>query len=210
MSEKDVTEDFEKLWKDIEKPSLIGNIIFDFSEKQAISMMKKRMDHNAKVIDVGCGTGRTLEVIRKYGFSNSIGVDSSETSIKLCKSRGFEPNKDVFIVDILKNEYKNNEFDLVFAEGLLEHFEDFSEIVKQFCRMSKKYVLIIQPNHFSFYYKWIRNFYYKFFPENTVKELTYSKEEFNKPFSENGFELKESHNTILHAFWILLYEKVNK
>ena len=207
INNKKVTEKFDDLWKDIEKPSKIGNIIFTSSENKAIAIIKKHISNDMKIIDVGCGTGRTLELFRKKGLYNSIGIDSSTNSIKICQSKGFKINKDVFIIDVLKNDYKNGEFDIVFSEGLLEHFEDFSYIVKEFCRISKKYVIIMQPNHFS-YFKWIKKIYYKIFPENVVKELTYSKEDFNKEFSANKFKLKEAHNTILNAFWILLYEKV--
>lgn len=203
-----VAKNFEELWKEHERPSFLGEIVFKISEIEAMNIMKKYLPNKkCRIIDVGCGTGRTLILFRKNGYMNSIGIDISKKSIELCAQKNLIPNKDVFLMDIKNNKFKDKEFDVVFAEGLLEHFKNFQSIVDELCRISKKYVLLLQPNHFSIFRK-LTKLYYCFFPRMVVEELTYHVKDFNKAFMRNGFILKELKNTFLNSYWVLLYQRI--
>jgi SAM-dependent methyltransferase len=204
-----VKESFEKLWGDIEKPSFVGLLLLKSAEKIAISIIKRYCENDSKVVDVGCGTGRTLKMLRDNGFCNSIGTDNSEKSIKICNMNGFTTKKDVFLSDVTDNDFKNNNFCMVFSEGLLEHFDDINPVVTGLCRISSKHVLVIQPNHFSTV-RFLEKIYYRIFHRLHVDELTYTQNEFNRAFALNKFKLKEAHNTFLNFFWVLLYEKETK
>jgi methionine biosynthesis protein MetW len=205
-SASSVAKNFEKLWEKHEKPSFFGELLFKMAESKAIQILKKYVNEKSKVIDVGCGTGRTLSLFRKNGYLNSIGIDVSKKSIEVCTKKGFLPNKDVFLMDINKNRFEDKEFDVVFAEGLLEHFKNFQPVVEELCRISKRYVLLIQPNHFTIF-RMLEKIYYLFFPRAVVKELTYKVEDFNKAFEKNGYVLKEFKSSFLNFYWVLLYEK---
>jgi len=106
---------------------------------------------SARVLDMGCGSGRSLEDLRLLGYKNSVGIDTSTKSLELCASRGFTREKDVFLEDGTSTRFKDNEFDLIYSQGLLEHFEDYSPFIVEMSRISKRYVLIFQPNHYSLY-----------------------------------------------------------
>jgi ubiquinone/menaquinone biosynthesis C-methylase UbiE len=205
-STSSVAKNFEKLWEKYERPSFIGEFLFKMAEAKVLKLMGKYVEKNAKVIDVGCGTGRTLMMFRKNGYFNSIGIDVSKKSIEACAKKGFIIDKDIFLMDITKSKFKDKEFDVVFAEGLLEHFENFQPVVDKLCKISKRYVLLIQPNHFSIFRK-LEKVYYLLFPRVVVKELTYKVEDFSKSFKKNGFILKELKNSFLNFYWILLFER---
>lgn len=203
---ENVKDSFERLWEDVEKPSYIGLVLLKSAENISMKLIKKYCKKDSKIMDVGCGTGRTLKILRNKGFYNSVGSDVSENSIKICNVNGFVTNKDVFLSDIVKNNFKSDQFDMIFSEGLLEHFDDIGPIVKGLCRISSKYVLVIQPNHFSSF-KFLEKMYYNIFPRAHVDELTYEQKDFDRAFAANNFKLKEGHNSFLNFFWILLYEK---
>ena len=42
-------------------------------------------NENLKIVDAGCGTGRNIIELQKYG--EVIGIDYSETAIEFCKKR---------------------------------------------------------------------------------------------------------------------------
>ncbi|MFH1473798.1 MAG: class I SAM-dependent methyltransferase [Candidatus Aenigmatarchaeota archaeon] len=202
---KTVEKEFDDLWKETKSVSFLGGIIFYISERAAMKSIGF-ISRKSKVVDVGCATGRTLLLFRKYGFSDSIGIDISKESLKICNSEGLETGKDVFLMDAKRMKFKKRSFDLVFAEGLLEHFENFQPFVDEMCRISKKYVMVIQPNAFSYWHH-IENFYWKFFPRDHVEQLAYSLDDFNKAFMKNNFKLKKVKNLILNSGWSILYER---
>jgi len=201
---KTVEKEFDELWEETKDPSPLGKMVFYLAERTAISMMKN-LDRNSNIIDVGCATGRTLLLFRKHSFSNSIGIDISPESLKICNSKGLKTGKDVFLMDAHHLKFKDKHFDMVFAEGLLEHFDNFQPIVDEMCRISKKYVLVLQPNPFSSWHN-IENFYYKFFPRKHVEQLSYGIEDYSKAFKRNRFKLKKIRDLILKSGWSILYE----
>jgi ubiquinone/menaquinone biosynthesis C-methylase UbiE len=208
MSHKVIDKKWEKSWKKFKKHRSIGEFFLNSNEPHIFSILDKmKLKKNAKILDIGCGTGRTLIWFRKHGFKNSIGMDHSKSSISLCEKNGLKKGKDVFQRNIFSPRFRTNSFDLVFSEGLLEHFKDFKPVVKQMCRLSKKYILLIQPNHFGIFKK-LEDIYYKIFPNPvTVKEYTYTLKDFEDVFDKYGYKLKEKRDTFLQAFYILLFTK---
>ena len=91
-------------------------------------------------------------------------------------------------MDATNTIFKDNEFDLIFSEGILEHFNDFSGFVKEIARIDSNYVLLIQPNHFSFCGK-ILNFLENNFMHN-IKEISYKIDDFKIPFEKTGYAQK--------------------
>ncbi|MBI5701263.1 radical SAM protein [Candidatus Saganbacteria bacterium] len=205
---KKLYENWDNFWSKKEGPTRIGQFLMNLS----IDAVKKTLDrnsdnikHDAKILDIGCGSGRTLNIFRRWGYSNIIGIDNSVESVKRCIDYGFEKDKDVFVMDGTHTSFKDNEFEVVFSEGILEHFLDFSGFAKEMARISSKYILLIQPNHFSFFGKTI-NFLSDHLRQN-VKEYSYKIDDFILAFQKNGYKLKEKRDTPLADFWILLFEK---
>ena len=139
---------WNEIWKETEKLSWFRRKSYE-SIRSKLKEILSQIDLSvkAKIIDVGCGSGTTLHFFRELGYKHSIGIDNSPSSINLCRKLfGFKEGKDVFLMDIIKNKFKSREFDLVFSNGLLEHFADFTPFVKEMCRISKKYILLFQPD----------------------------------------------------------------
>lgn len=192
---------WEKLWENFKGLGFFGKRLNN-EQRKKIKKILDGIGFEGSIIDLGCGAGYTLQIFREFGHSDSIGIDLSKNAIKLCKEKGFEENKDIFLKNILNNGFESKSFDLVFSDGLLEHFEDFTPFVKEMCRLSRKYVLITQPNHFSLFGR-IRN---SLFP-HTVKEYTYKIEDFEKEFRVYGFKLSKKEDINFKEMWILLFAK---
>jgi O-antigen chain-terminating methyltransferase len=70
------------------------------------------------VLDIGCGRGEFLELLREAGV-NARGVDLDPESVGLCRSKGLEAEvADVF--DVLARE-PDGAFDGIFAAQVIEH-----------------------------------------------------------------------------------------
>jgi SAM-dependent methyltransferase len=176
---------------------------------------KTSLNRNAKIIDVGCGSGKALSYFREFGFRDSIGIDVSSNALKICENIGFKINKDVFLMNASRTKFKDKAFDLVFAEGLLEHFKDFMPLASEMARISKKYILITQPDHFTMTGK-ILNILVSRFEKGHVKEYDYRMGEFVEAFNKLGFDIKSitgshfAHFAFIDTSKILLFEKVKK
>lgn len=177
----------------------IGNVVLYF----AVKLMKKILSNDAKILDAGCGSGRMLLYFKTHGYPNAIGIDYSKNGITVCEELGLIRNKDVFLKDIVKNNFKPKSFDLVYSHGLLEHLYNFQPIVNGMCRLSKKYVLLLQPDQFS-KLRFLDDIY-RFFLPDTLIEKPYKPKDYSAAFAKSKFVLKEKQK--LPLYWLLLYER---
>lgn len=166
---------------------------------------KIELPRDSKIIDVGCGSGSILAIFRNLGYFNSIGIDVSSHGLKLCSQLfGFEEGKDIFSMDARNIEFPDNFFDLVFSDGLLEHFaKPPLEIVSELCRLSRKWILLFQPNQSSLFgrAKWL---WQKIGRASWEKEHYYSRSDYVNMLAEFGFGLVASGSINLQeAIWLL-------
>jgi len=174
------------------------NKVFEVLEKEKIS--KK-----TKILDIGVGEGRTLLSIKEKGYEDIKGIDNTKESLEICRNKGLTIGKDIFLKEAEATGYKKGEFELVFSEGLLEHFTDPRLIIKEMARISSKHILLIQPNHFSLYGRLIA--VYGHLVRGNVKEFTFRKKYFVDEFVKVGFGMKREEETRFSEFWIMLFEK---
>lgn len=87
-----------------------------------------------KIIDVGCGSGRNILFLKKYGWVS--GFDISPHAIKYCKKRGLKNIKKGSIDKIL---YKDYFFNLVTCFDVLGQIEvkNINKSIKEFYRVLK-------------------------------------------------------------------------
>jgi SAM-dependent methyltransferase len=205
-------KDWDTFWGEHTFPA-ITKAGFDI-EKNAIkkAFEKLEFDKDIKIIDFGCGEGRTLSYIKEFGFRNSIGIDISKEAIKNCCKKGLKMDCDVFHIENEKN-FKMK-CDLLFSEGLLEHYDNLDLIVNKMIRLTKKYVFLVQPLTTSFTFRTI-DFFVRNFGEfrEYVKEYHYKIDDYMKAFKKYGFVKKlvqTTHGfpTFLDTSIIIVLEKV--
>jgi SAM-dependent methyltransferase len=76
-------------------------------------------EKQARILDVGCGTGANLEMLSEFGVAE--GVDVSPEALSFCQGRGLE-NVKLGAAEALP--YDDNSFDLVTGLDVVEHLDD--------------------------------------------------------------------------------------
>lgn len=105
---------------------------------------------NKKIVELGCGYGALLYVLKNMGYENVIGVDTSvdqvEEGAKLFNEKIIIKSE---IIDYL-NGVKDNSIDIIVAYDVLEHLykEEIVELLNEVFRVLKKSgaVILHVPN----------------------------------------------------------------
>lgn len=85
-----------------------------------------------RILDVGCGTGANLEMLKKYGQSE--GVDVSDDALEFCRQKGLKVHKGL----AEKLPFDDETFDLVTALDVVEHLDDDIAGLAEMHRILKK------------------------------------------------------------------------
>ena len=200
-------EAWDDIWGRFEGISLFGRRLKGEQAKALAKIVSElKLPKDSKIIDVGCGIGANLVIFRNLGYSNSIGIDTSQNALEIsARLFALRKGKDTFLMDARNIKFLDNSFDLVFSDGLLEHFEDPPlDIVGELCRISKKWILLFQPNQTSLFgrVKWL---YQKLGKASWAKEYPYSKRDYVTMFAKFRFSLAGFGSINLQeAMWLLL------
>lgn len=85
-----------------------------------------------KILNIGCGTGGTIDTLEQYGKVTN--VDVSDEAIKFMKQHGY---KNIKKVSGIKLPYAANTFDIVGAFDVLEHIKSHEAALKEWRRVLK-------------------------------------------------------------------------
>jgi SAM-dependent methyltransferase len=78
-------------------------------------------DRRRRLLDVGCGTGDVLSVLKAYGEVHAI--DVSEVAVQYCRER-YGPTVDVRLGRVPEDVPQDASFDVVTAFDVIEHLDD--------------------------------------------------------------------------------------
>jgi SAM-dependent methyltransferase len=96
------------------------------------------LNQDTKLLDVGCGNGFFTYYFDK--LCDTSGVDFSEKMLEL------NPVKQTFQMDAADLKFEDDSFDVVFCHALLHHVDDINAVVSEMKRVSRKYVVLLEPN----------------------------------------------------------------
>lgn len=103
------------------QPKII-RIVRDFLEERKVGAYKKIVKSNeANVLDIGCGDGRLLNIIRKHAGEswNLFGIEIGESGVAAARKSGFEVvHGNIENTDVPE---WNGKFDLILMHQLIEH-----------------------------------------------------------------------------------------
>jgi len=140
---------------------------------------------NAKVLDLGCGSGIITKQIQKDLNVNIKGIDIV----------------DMRVVDIPFEKYngkdlsflEDNSFDVVLISYVLHHTENPKEILKQVKRITKKYIIIYEDLYEGFLGKICCNIHGKVFnnyiQKNNIQAKFFSEKEWEENFNNLNLKL---------------------
>lgn len=141
-----IKEHYEKDWHEkVEEQS--RNV--DKEEKSFV-LNSLRPYRGRTILDAGCGYGRYLKFLKKFGF-HVVGIDISKNLLKKAKLHG-----DVVVADLQYLPFIDKVFDAsISVYGPLNLIPDISRGLIELKRVTRKRVVVSIFNFFSWYGIWI-------------------------------------------------------
>lgn len=126
------------------------------------NLLSRFINPGSKVLEIGCAPGKTLAWAAKIKKAKVTGVDYSKNGIKVSRWL-FDQMKlegNFLCEDVFRTTLPEKTFDFVISAGLIEHFDDPTEIIDVHIRLAKPggVVLVTIPNYGGFYGKLQRFF----------------------------------------------------
>ncbi|MFZ3166127.1 MAG: class I SAM-dependent methyltransferase [Candidatus Methanoperedens sp.] len=116
MEKKELYEIYSEI-KSWEKPELDKNRIREF-EINYLPFIKNYLD--ARILDIGCGSGNFLDFLNKYKYKNYEGIDINEKLVALCKLKGHR------VIQAEANDFLKSTkeaYDIIVLNDILEHLK---------------------------------------------------------------------------------------
>jgi SAM-dependent methyltransferase len=105
-----------------------------YSVWSELGLFSKYINEKDKVLDLGCGNGRLLDLFKKKNIIYT-GVDNSEKLIEIAKK--INPGANFFVADSLNLPFQDNYFDKIFCIAVLHHIPSVN-LRRQFIKEAKR------------------------------------------------------------------------
>jgi len=140
-------------------------------EKKTIEKILSVMpgDKSVSVLDVGCGNGFMLSVLRDNGYTDLSGCDIREDI-----SIGGVKYTQASAVNL---PFSDNMFDVVMCNHTLEHIPDIYQAVNEIKRVAARMVIVTVPKQLYFHHSF--DFHIHFFPEKSYLEFLLGMEHYS-------------------------------
>lgn len=174
----------------------------DFRRRQFLSFVKRFYLKGKKVIEIGCGCGEYLSIMRRAGVK-AYGVEYSRESVNKCVKNNLKVEKG-FVGDA-GYKLKHAPFEAFFILSFLEHLPDPNLVLKGISdNLSEGAVGLVEVPNFDMILR------KKLFCEFIGDHLFYfTKETLNTALELNGFEVVEC-NEVWHEYIISAIVKKRK
>lgn len=103
----------------------------------------------ASVLDVGCGTGRTLGwYAARLDGAELCGIDPSSQLLDFARQN--VPSATLSVASGEKLPFDDNSIDLVVATGIMHHVDHPAAVIGEMLRVARRFVLVSDHNNFAF------------------------------------------------------------
>src|SRR3989344_2294007 len=98
-----------------------------------------RLNRDSRILEVGCSSGKQLELLRKIGFKNLWGIDINATALTQAKQI---PDTNIVYGSVLDIPFKDGYFDIVFTSCVLIHIHphDLPHAIDEIYHVSRRYI----------------------------------------------------------------------
>lgn len=157
-----------------------------------------------KVLDLGCFSGNYWSIYLAEHSKEYLGIDLSDIAIKKLDERiGNFSHAKAEAIDFLSDEFTADNFDLIYAYGVLHHFENTSVLID---RLNEKLalegeIISYDPLETSFPVKILRKVY-RPFQSDAAWEWPFTKETFYQ--FQNSFDIVERRGILGKSKWMVL------
>ncbi|MFD2834254.1 class I SAM-dependent methyltransferase [Gramella sp. AN32] len=157
-----------------------------------------------KVLDLGCYAGNSLSLYLAHNAKEYIAIDLSEPAItKLNKRLVKYPNARAEAIDFLSDDFRENNFDLIYAYGVLHHFKDVDELINILkSKLSEKGKIVSYDPTSTSKPVWLLRTIYRPFQSDRDWEWPFTESTIQK-FSES-FNLLDRRGVLGKSKWFFL------
>jgi len=135
------------------------------------SLISSLIENNAKVLDIGCGTGDLLYYLEKKKNINGQGIEISQKGVQESVSKGLSVIQGDADIDLVN--FPDNAFDVVILSRTLQATHKPKEVLIEMLRIGKKCIISI-PN-FGYWKYRLQILFYGIMPmTKTLSEPWYS------------------------------------
>ena len=146
--------------------------------QETVSILKKyAFNKNCKILDAGCGTGLVGIELKKYGYSDIVGVDFSQDMLDLIPQGIYKKIEKIDLNKPLK--FKTNMYDVVMCVGTFTYGHVKPQALDELIRITKNMGLICFTINEGIYEKY--NF------DNKIKDLSNNKSWNVKEFFKSDY-----------------------
>ena len=120
-------------------------------------LLRRYLSSRAVMLELGCGTS-TLSIALSSYAKKIVGLDNSLAALKLSKknAESAQANNMEFVLGDCRRVPYDDKFDLVWSNGLLEHFDDPLEVARQHFKAVRSggVALMGVPYYYSYHNLW--------------------------------------------------------
>lgn len=181
----------------------IYQLVKRYNQKKKASWIQRYARQNAKVLDVGAGTGSLIKYLRDQGWQAE-GVEPNKKAQNIAKDKGVDLKSSL-------HDVEENNFDVITLWHVLEHLPDLDKAISDISKKlrSKGVVFIAVPNFRSYDAQHYGSYWAAY---DVPRHLWhFSQHSIQAIFSRKGFSLLKVKPMIFDAFYIAkLSEKYKK
>ncbi len=195
-----------KIWSKIRNGLLTDTRKLLGFERQILDLHKSWSGDlsSKKVLDLGCYKGNSLSYYFAENSKKYIAIDLSEKGIAHLNNRikHFD-NTAAYAIDFTSDDFREGDFDLIYAYGVLHHFKNTEELIEKLNQKlaSNGQIISYDPLETNFLLKILRSIYRPFQTDKDW-EWPFSKNVYYQ--FENAFKIKERRAMLGKAKWFFV------
>ncbi len=169
-------------YKDVIRAAGFSEEMKGFRNKQFAGFVKKFKLKRKKVIEIGCGCGEYLAIMREHGVE-AYGLEHREESFKRCVKNGLRVSKG--FIESATYKLKSAPFDAFFMLNFLEHLPDPNSTLRGiYNNLSDCGIGLVEVPNFDMIVR--KKLFSEFIPDHI---FYFTKDSLNTALSLNGFEV---------------------
>jgi SAM-dependent methyltransferase len=159
-------------------------------------VLSRLVRHTNIAVDIGCGSGRNMLMLRKYA-DHVLGFDRSPTALRLAAARGFP----IACADAHSIPLADSSVNLLCAFDVLEHIDDDMQALSEFQRVLQRGGLLLL-NVPAYRFLWSEH------DEALLHRRRYTASELHSKLTRSGFQVLLRTYTVFFPFFPIVFYRL--